>query len=136
MSIRINKILRTLNIGINTIQQYLINRGINIPNLGPGTKLDNDTCREFLCDFYRDGKLKENASELFEIIKNKNENLKKITTNKKKQQTAKKNIINNNIAKIQNDNVLNKNISAQNVINIKLNQLIYTTNHKIGRAHV
>lgn len=129
MSIRINKILRTLNIGINTIQQYLINRGINIPNLGPGTKLDNDTCCEFLCDFYRDGKLKENASELFEIIKNKNENLKKITTNKKKQQTAKKNIINNNIAKIQNDNVLNKNISAQNVINIKLNQLIYTTNH-------
>lgn len=129
MSIRINKILRILNIGINTIQQYLINRGIEIPNLGPGTKLDNDTCREFLCDFYRDRKLNENASELFEILKKKDENLGKITIKNKKQKTVKKDIITNNIVKIQNENVLNKNISAQNVINIKLNQLIYTTNH-------
>src|SRR5574344_1576552 len=90
MSIRINKILRTLNIGINTIQQYLINRGINIPNLGPGTKLDNDTCREFLCDFYRDGKLKENASELFEKIKNKNVKLSRIPTNENKRNTEQK----------------------------------------------
>lgn len=128
MSIRINKILRTLNIGINTIQQYLINRGINIPNLGPGTKLDNDTCREFLCDFYRDGKLKENASELFEKIKNKNVKLSRIPTNENKRNTEQK--VQENII-IKNATTA-KTIPVIKVIDIKLDRLKYAS----GRIYV
>lgn len=80
MPIRLNKILRKLNIGFNTAKQYLIKYGIDVSKQGLSTKIDDEICLKFLSNFAQDRILKENASELFKKIKNKDVKLSRIPT--------------------------------------------------------
>lgn len=128
MPIRLNKILRKLNIGFNTAKQYLIKYGIDVSKQGLSTKIDDEICLKFLSNFAQDRILKENASELFKKIKNKDVKLSRIPTNENKRNTEQKvqeNIIIKNVTTA-------KTIPVIKVIDIKLDRLKYAS----GRIYV
>ncbi len=81
---RLGKVASTLNVGIETIADYLNDKGFEIASK-PSSKIDDDMYNMLLKEFYKDAELKEKADEI-SLGRTKKEDIN-LNTIKKQPQT-------------------------------------------------
>tara|TARA_X000001036_G_scaffold68143_1_gene59047 strand:- start:22658 stop:25342 length:2685 start_codon:yes stop_codon:yes gene_type:complete len=89
-SIRLNKVLRELNISLDRAVEYLSSKGISI-EARPTTKISNETYKSLLDEFETDKSKKDASAEITEEKRKEKEQLRLIQEKKEKEEIEAKN---------------------------------------------
>ena len=89
-SIRLNKVLRELNISLDRAVEYLSSKGISI-EARPTTKISDETYKSLLDEFETDKSKKDASAEITEEKRKEKEKLRLIQEKKEKEEIEAKN---------------------------------------------
>lgn len=129
MSIRLNKVLKLLNVGTETIVEYLKSKPELEPanELSPNTKVTDAQYEALIREFASDMHVKERANNLFKKKSMKDEANKKIESFSEKVSSPNTHVPNNNDSISEAESVKEEKKESE-IISVSLSKLHYETN--------